>query len=232
MNEKEFENDDVINLRNKILERKKNDDTNKKSIKENLYIKPFRNYRKFLEYAFIGQISLNYTFWLKDKYHGEIFDCPIKTKKVLTSFAIMLIAVTFVDDFIYILFRKDKDDKVINKFMKYQKKLVVNLKTSSSNMIGMNYQKKDDSIHNNKIEFRTEKKLLENQEKAKMKIHRELKEIEKIQKELRDLIKNVPVQDLSHFEILSKINQNSERKRTLINDLKEYNRNLDKIQMI
>jgi len=227
MKDKEFDNDDVINLKDNIIYKNskvKSNQINSQSKKEILYIKPFKNERKFLEYSLILQISLNYALWLNDKYQGKIFDCPNKTKKFLITFLPILISVSFVEDFIYVLFKRDKEDKFLKKFINYEKKMYMNIKNSFSYFNQMLYK-------NNLVIIENHSKS-DDKEKVLMKIHRDLREVERVERELRELIKNVPIQDLSHCEILIKINQNNQKKKRILNDYKEIIKSLEKMQMI
>jgi hypothetical protein len=229
MNEKkEFDSDEIIVQKTPKIVRK----FNLKEIfsdrkEEYKYINSFGNYRKIIEYGMCIHFSLNFTFWLQDNYGGKMNE-SLKSNKLLFTFGIFCFGLTFIDDIIYVLFKKQKEDGFFKKILQYERKILFNFKYSCSNLF-FKYNKnvnKEILFDNEEKESnltRENSKIKDDKEKSQLalfKIHSDLRELERKEKELREKIKNIPLQDISYVEILKEINSKNEKKRKLIQKLR------------
>jgi len=225
MNENsEFESD-------KIIRKIKNNNFNIARIfqdpnEEFKYINSFRYPRKLIEYGMCLHFSLNFTFWFKDKFEGN-FNTAFKSNKFLSVSGLLFFGITFIDDIIYILFRRHNDEGLFRKFIQYEKNLFLNLKNAFSKI----FFNKIDNLNGLGSKYNTnilnkKEKIKENSQLIPHKIHSDLKELENKQKEFKEKIKMIPKQDISYAEILKENNFINEKKRKLIQQLREYNNNV------
>ena len=207
MVEKEFNSDEII-------------ETNKAkpkyaSKKDFIYIDYFKKYRVIFEYAFATHWTMQFYFWLNDKYQGKFFDSRVKIKKVCLSFGVFYFGLYLIDDLIYSLFRRDRTDGFVTKFIQYQKICASNFRNylSTMNSREVNFYKiSSEKKSNNDTSNDGANKL--------QKIHSQLIEIENLEKELKERIKNTPIQDISYTKILKDINLKRENKKIIIEKLK------------
>jgi hypothetical protein len=197
------------------------------------YINSSRNYRKIIEYGMCIHFSLNFTFWFDDNYGGNL-NQAIKSNKFIFFSGVLFFGITFIDDIIYILFRRHNDEGLFRKFLQYEKNLYLNFKNSFSKIFSNN-TKNNNEIENkyNTIETESNTKMKnilinkeniqENSQLILHKIHTDLRELERKQKELKEKIKMIPKQDISYVEVLEENKFINEKKRKLILQLREYN---------
>jgi hypothetical protein len=195
-----------------------------------LFIDNFKIQRYFLESAMALHLTTNMVVFINHKLQSNPLYFQKDKMKTANLFIAFYFGLTFVDDFIYCLFRKDKSDGMIKKFWDFQKVFWVfplNINSNFSiNNEGSALDKKE--IGN----IKTTKNMHYSSEKEKstspiIAIHEELFEIEKLEKEFQEKIKNKEKSELNYIEILNEIDSKRKRKEMLLKQISQHNKNLE-----